>query len=347
MTHTEDLNDISVTVVTTATTSNATDEGKKEERLTFPQFTNAVVVYGFPSILVVGLVSNLLSFVTILDSSIRETSTGLYLCVLAAVDSVTLYVWTSAVWGVPVLGRAFPPLHICRIRMFLFPMFMSWSPLCIVCVTTDRFLAVWFPFKAKTLTTRRRAGFVLLSVTCALLALFLPILFGYGPNCEVLPKLSLYTTSVSYLMNNVINYGTAVYLFCINIAISIKLMLPSTILQEATMSTERESQNFKIAVTVLLVSVAFLICSVPIAVLASAKAARMLTFPNALTEEIVFTVCRFLSLLNYSVNFFLYIFSSSTFRHSLLNLFSGRCRNQGPSHNNHGTVSSNLSANQA
>ncbi len=304
MIHTENLNDISVTMVTAATTSSATTEGQEEEKLYFPQFTNAVVAYGYPSILVVGLVSNMLSIVTILNSSMRQTSTGLYLCVLAAVDSVTLYVWTSTVWGVPVLGRAFPPIHICHVRMFFFPMFMSWSPLCIVCVTTDRFLAVWFPFKAKALTTRRRAGFVLLSVTCALLALFLPTPFGYGPNCEILPNWSLYTTSVSFLMNNVINYGTAVYLFCINIAISIKLMLPPSVLQEATMSTARESQNFKIAVTVLLVSVTFLICSVPIAVLATAKAAGMLRFPNALTEEIVYTFCRFLSLLNYSVNFF-------------------------------------------
>ena len=323
MIHTENLNDVSVTA---PTASDATTEGKEKERLTFPQFTNAVVVYGFPSVFVVGLVANILSFVTILNSSIRQTSTGLYLCVLAAVDSVSLFAWTSSIWAVPVLGREFPPFHICYIKQCCLGIFVSLSSLCIACVTTDRFLAVWFPFKAKTLTTRRKAGFVLMSVTCALLALYLPVLWGFGRNCEILPNLSRYTTTVPYLAVNAISYGTAIYLFCVNIAISIKLAVPSNMLQETAVSTARESQNSKIIVTVLLVSVAYLVCSVPYAVVLTTKTAGVLIFPNPLSEEAVFTFCRLLSLMNYGVNFFLYIFSSSNFRCSLLKLFCGRCR---------------------
>ena len=326
MSHTQNLNNMSVTAPTASDAT--TEEQQEEERLTFPQFTNPVVVYGFPSVLVVGLMANVLSFVTILNSSIRQTSTGLYLCVLAAADSVSLFMWTSSVWAVPVLGREFPPFHICYIKQFCLPVFLGFGSLCIVCVTTDRFLAVWFPFKAKTLTTRRKAGFVLLSVTCALLALYLPILWGFGRNCEILPNLSLYTTSAYYLIANAFSYGTTIYLFCVNIAISIKLAVPSNMLQETALSTTRESQNSKIIVTVLLVSVAYLVCSVPYAVVLTMKGTGMLIFTNELTEEIVFTFCRLLSLMNYGVNFFLYIFSSSNFRRSLLKLFCGRCRNQ-------------------
>ncbi len=113
MIHTEDLNDLSITMVTASIISDATTEGQKEQRLLFPQFTNAVVLYGFPSILVVGLVSNVLSVVTIVNSSIRQTSTGLYLCVLAAVDSVTLYLWTSTVPGRSRPGSSVPtPSHL-------------------------------------------------------------------------------------------------------------------------------------------------------------------------------------------------------------------------------------------
>ena len=286
MTNTENLNDVSATMVTAATISGST----------FPQFTNAVVVYGYPSVLVVGLVANVLSFVTILNSSMRQTSTGLYLCVLAAVDSVNLVTWTSSVWAVPILGREFPPFHICYIKQFCLPVFLGLSSLCIVCVTTDRFLAVWFPFKAKTLTTRRRAGFVLLSVTCALLAMYLPVLWGFDRNCEILPNLTLYTTSAYYLIANAFSYGTAIYLFCVNIAISIKIAVPSSVLQETSVSTARESQSSKIIVTVLLVSFAYLICSVPYAVVLTTKAAGVLIFRNALTEEVVFTFCRLYSL---------------------------------------------------
>ncbi len=110
MIHTQNLNNVSVTAATAPDAS--TEEQEEGERLTFPQFTNPVVVYGFPSVLVVGLVANVLSFVTILNSSIRQTSTGLYLCVLAAVDSVSLFVWTSSIWAVPVLGRVSTLSHM-------------------------------------------------------------------------------------------------------------------------------------------------------------------------------------------------------------------------------------------
>ncbi len=357
MIHTDNLDDVrddvSATMVTAAATSSATTEEHEEEKMIFPSLPMdyAVVVYGFPSVVAVGLVSNILSFVTILNSSIRQTSTGLYLSVLAAVVLLNLFTWISAIWALPVLGRDLPPFHICYIKQFCLPVFVNLSSLCIVCVTTDRFLAVWFPFKAKTLTTRRRAGIVLLSVTCALLALYLPVLWGFGRNCEILPNLSLYTTSAFYVIANAFSYGTAIYLFCVNIAISVKLAVPSSMLQETAVSTARESQSSKIIVTVLLVSFAFLICSVPYTVVLTTRAAGVLIFRNALTEEVVFTFCRVLLLINYGVNFFLYIFSSSNFRRSLLELFCGRCRNpvtiKGQTRSEQATVSSQVTVRQA
>ncbi len=225
---------------------------------------------------------------------------------------------------------AFSPFTICNITQFFLPTLFSLSSLCVVSVTTDRFLAVWFPLKAKTLTTRPKAGFVLVLMTGVLLGLYLPALWAVGRNCEVRPAMGVYAISVFYVFANLTaSYGPAIYLLCINIAISVKLALPSQDLKEAPPSLAREKQNSKIIITVLLVSVAFIVCSVPMNVVLSLRAARFQLFHDAFTEEVVFTLCRLMNIMNYVINFFLYIISSSNFRRSLMGLFCGQCRNRG------------------
>ena len=282
-------------------------------------------MYGYPAIFVLGMAANLLSFVTILNSGIRQTSTGVYLSAMAVVDSFCLYGYASIVWAQPVLGRAFPPLHLCRVNVMCLNLFLTLSSLCVVCLTTDRFLLVWFPFETKNLTTRTKAGFVLLFVTCALLVIYLPALWALGPNCEPQPSMPSYTPAILILLNLTYSYGPAIYLFCVNIAIAIKIVFPPVVLQETTMSSARELQNYKIATTVLLVSFTFIVCTVPINVLLSLVAAEFPVFrDNSLNEEVAFTFCRFLALANHAVNFFLYVCSSSNFRRSLCTLFIGK-----------------------
>ncbi len=204
------------------------------------------------------------------------------------------------------------------------------SAMCVVCVTTDRLLIVWFPFRAKKLTTRGRAGFVLLFVVCSLLAIYLPVLWGVDRNCELRPSMSFYTNYVFYILVSLnMSYGPAIYLLCCNIAISVKLAFPSLLLQEANSADSPREKHSRVIVTVLLVSAAFIVLTVPVNLLVTMTAAGFNFFGNEFAEEVAFTVGRLMAITNHGINFFLYVLSSSNFRRSFVSLFTGGCRNRG------------------
>ncbi len=302
--------------------TTSTPDGEIE----FPQFPNGVIVYGFPVVFVVGVATNALSFLVILNSSLRKASTGLYLCVLAVADSVCLTLWTSITWAVLVLGRNVQPLDSCNVKDFSLSFFFGLSSMCVVCVTTDRFLVVWFPLQAKKLTTRKRAACVMVSVTLILLLLFLPALFAVSPNCEVNFKLHLYSKYAYFTLTNIVySFGPAIYLLCLNIAISIKLLSHKAAFKGTGSEQSRQKQS-RIVVTVLLVSIAFIVCCMPFNLLVALQSAGLTRLNSHSSAEIVYTLCRFLSLLNHSINFFLYVLSSANFRRCLVALFTRPCQ---------------------
>ncbi len=300
------------------------------DEIEFPEFSNGVVIYGFPVVFVVGVATNALSFIVILKSNLRKASTGLYLCVLAVADSVCLTLWTSITWAVLALGANFPPFNRCDIRTFCMPFFFSLSSISVVCVTTDRFLVVWFPLQAKTLTTRKRAACVMICVTAILLILFVPALFAVSPNCEPNPNMYLYSRYAYYALSNVVySFGPATYLLCLNIAISFKLLSHKAAFAGAVNEQSRQNQS-RIVVTVLLVSIAFIVCCMPFNLLVTLQSAGLTRLNSHSSTEIVYTFCRFLSLLNHSINFFLYVLSSSNFRRCLVALFTRPCQRSQP-----------------
>ncbi len=206
------------------------------------------------------------------------------------------------------------------------PFFFSLSSMCVVCVTTDRFLVVWFPLQAKKLTTRKRAACVMLCVTAFLLVLFLPAIFRVSPNCEPNPNMYIYSRYAYYPLSNVVySFGPAMYLLCLNIAISFKLLSRKTAFA-GTSSEQRHQNQSRIVVTVLLVSIAFIVCCMPFNLLVTIQSAGLTRLYSHTSKEIVYTFCRFLSLLNHSINFLLYVLSSSNFRRCLVALFTRPCR---------------------
>ena len=300
------------------------------ERL-YPDFLNWVVVYCFPTIFGVGIVANTLSFIIIQLSDIRLTSTGVYLSVLACSDSVCLTLWTSLLWATPVLGRSFPGLHMCNVSQFGVAFFGSLSAMSIVCVTTDRFIAVWFPFKAKEITTRRRALCVVLGVILSLLAMFLPALFSYTDRCGIVEPLKLYGTTVVFILLNIFySYGVIIYLCCLNVAIVHKLCKPPAMTDDDSRIISHNKHASKVAVIVLAVSITYVVCTVPANILITLKSTNTVTFADKYTDEIVFTFGRSLLFLNHAINFFLYILTSSNFRNTFVSLFAQPCKANTP-----------------
>jgi len=87
--------------------------------------------------------------------------------VLAVVDTIVLYVSAFKTWLRFVAGVEW--LHAssfaCRALMYLLLVALHLSAWLIVCVSADRFVAVWTPLKAITLCTPRRARILCVTVT--------------------------------------------------------------------------------------------------------------------------------------------------------------------------------------
>ncbi len=290
-------------------------------RRLMPVYKNSVCVYVFPTVYAVALANNFLSFTTIVKSNIIKTSIGLYLAVLAWADCLAISAMASLWWSRPVFHQDFPWMRACNVNRFLtlFPGMLS--SLCVLCITVDRFLAVWFPFKAKSLTSRKKATFVLLSIVIILTAVTSPLLIGLTPTCQVKwnPLRSYLATGVYVLLNILYSYGTSMCLLILNIAISIRMAFPDKGLRATQRNTVRST---KVVTTTLAVSFSFLICTLPYNFASSAWSARGYLTLDAYADEILLTIARLLGFLNHTINFYLYVLTSQNFRSTLFSIFS-------------------------
>ncbi len=294
-------------------------------RQLFPTFKNGFIVYGLPTLFGLGLICNLLSFLVILKSQIRKTSTGVYLCVLAWADIFSLAAQTSVHWAYPIFGRELPMFEIRAVKQFIISFAPSLSAMSIVCVTVDRFVAVWFPFQAKSLTTRKRATIVMGLVTLSLAIVYLPALIALAPDPSIKKSIRGFISGGIFIPINIFYaYGPIIALLFLNIAIAIKLAFPGKIIKDGSRG-QMSNQTTKTIATVLAVSFAFIISTLPMNIIFSLTAARIRISDDPITLEIIYTGSRLLHLANHALNFFLYIFSSANFRLSFIELIKLPC----------------------
>ncbi len=289
-------------------------------RTLFPDFKNGFIVYGLPALFGLGLICNSLSFLVILKSQIRKTSTGVYLCVLAFADIFSLSAQTSIYWAYPILGRELPMFETRAVKQFALSFAPSLSAMSIVCVTVDRFMAVWLPFQAKSLTTRKRAMVVIGLVTLSLAIIYSPSLVGLASDPEIKKSIRSFTSGGIFIPINIFySYGPIIALLILNIGIVIKLAFPGRMVKEGSRG-QMSNQTTKTIATVLAVSFAFIISTLPMNIVFSLTAAQIRISDNPLTLEVIFTLSRLLLIANHALNFFLYIISSENFRHSFIEL---------------------------
>ncbi len=287
----------------------------------FPHYLNNALLYGMPCVMAMGIATNALSFITIVTSKTRKISTGVYLSVLTWFDSFCLVLWTSLFWAIPHLGAPFAGLlRKCNIFMFLMTGCPSYCSMCVVCVTTDRFIAVFFPLTAKPFTTRKRAAIVLASLAVVMLACFGPALISINDLCGSNGLIDVYADKAIYLISiTFYSHGPIIYLLCVNVAIATKLCLNRKLFDKnrSRLSTDNERVP-KAVITVLVVSVMYVILMLPYNLITLLTTSIKFRIENKNTEEIIVTVFRLMMVSNHGVNFFLYILTSAEFRRSFL-----------------------------
>ncbi|XP_064624096.1 FMRFamide receptor-like [Lineus longissimus] len=304
------------------------------------------------SLAILGLVGNVLSFV-VLGKEMRATSTSFILRSLAVVDNTILMTYA--------LYFSFPTVYTVTGQMvdyFEFHQYFNrylWGILwfcktmgiyLVVFVTTERFIAVRLPLKAKILCTVRNAR---ISVACLCVFSFaynLPKIFlmdvgyAYDPCSPGQPKPVTILTPLNFnpYFESIYTYGLW-YLLIVFVPWGMIIVMNSVMLWCLRRSAQgnlgsdqgkRARETKAITVRVMAVSVVFLLLEMPqvianiIWALAIVTGLAQSQEQNVLDIRLLHNVLGntyFLSTVNSFINFYVYCVTGKNFRYTLKKMF--------------------------
>ena len=116
-----------------------------------------------PIILVFGTVGNTLSIITFSRKELRKNTSALYFIVLAIADLLLLYLGLLRYYIRELTNIDIREKNelVCKVHVFLVSFMRHFSAWILVTVTIERFISVWYPFKAKAVCTMRNGAIAL------------------------------------------------------------------------------------------------------------------------------------------------------------------------------------------
>ena len=122
-----------------------------------------------PIITFVGLICNCLMLVTMRSQSMRSTPLAVYMSALACADSVILILDFLNNWVYFVSDYRFNTISdgVCKAFIFVFGGTFTYCGWLVVAIAAERMIIVWFPMKAKSLCTTRKALIVVITMAVA------------------------------------------------------------------------------------------------------------------------------------------------------------------------------------
>ncbi|XP_074641244.1 uncharacterized protein LOC141898995 [Tubulanus polymorphus] len=284
-------------------------------------------LYFYPIVFICGLTGNSLSAVLMFDRRFRRHSYSAYIAVLAASDSVSLIGTFMASTNLIVYSLTgdviirFTDVHTCRLPEHVFYASSLISSWIIVSITLERCFAVVSPFTARIFCTRKVARIVTVAVVSFSFAFtsyaaaitsydgefgcFISSLRGMKAHYAIAPSSFIYSPICIITLLNVV---------------IIRSLSTSSLSLIRSNKTKLHSNNTqKITVTVLAVSITFLILLTPMASICILVA----VIPNLPVANWLDTA-QFVFSINYAVNFYIYCLTGTEFRKTLKQCF--QCR---------------------
>ena len=296
---------------TTEPNSPASDSGMAPARLLY--------LVGLPSIMLLGLIGNTLSFVTSVRPVFLKKATYFYLSCLALSDSCLLVIY-GAIRFTATLMAIRLNAFMCSVGNFIYYFSSHLSAWLLVAMTIDRFLHIVFPQKRHKWCTRRRAHRV-----CILLCVLLFLLDGHNifthqPSdmegdllCAARPWAMHFAYNLWPVIDAIIYcFLPSAVLFILNSLIIywIQREPPLITLQYSVLASEAR----RVTVTLLIVSSVFLVCSLPVVTITILVRFRGQTVYSAIDM----TLIDLTFYVNHACNFFIFCCSSKNFRREVM-----------------------------
>lgn len=298
-----------------------------------------ILLWMLPIIITIGTIGNILSFVVMLQREMRQTSTFFYLAALAVADTVVLVMSALKTWI--RLFSGFEMLHIsnlsCKVFMFCTYLSLHLSAWLIVAVTVERFIVVWFPLKATSICSAKRAkfttcgialGFFLLNVHLFWTAELITSPRSGRSQCAMSQNNKfLYHDVLPWVHLTLYSFLPFVSLLVFNVLIILSLVKHrQTITSQMTKDDRRTRYNHrKLAVTLLCISFVWMLTTTPSA-LYTVLPLRPQSASQEATLFFVKVICYIFMYVNHSINFFLYCITGQAFRRQLLKVMCRMCR---------------------
>ncbi|XP_041363545.1 C-C chemokine receptor type 1-like [Gigantopelta aegis] len=314
----------------------------------------ALMNYMSPCLMLLGLVGNTIVFVVLAKSSMRETTTSLYLRFLAVFDSLVLYVGLMRHWIIYLVEydiRDYSPV-VCKIHTWGNYWAIHTSAWLLVSVTLERCFSVWFPHKVKMICTRRKTYTIIITIMLVLATLNAHYLYGLGEYIETIENETFADTCDSMYSDyydfelliwpwvDICIYSvfpSSILIMC-NISIIYKVVTSSRQVLHHDFSNgnsiqnrsvaSRQSQSSSLTVMLLSVSFTYVVCTTPFSIFVIYSnvfaPGEYESAHDQAVDKLVWSVVNMLQYTNNCINFILYCVSGKRFRNEL----SGLCSRQ-------------------
>ncbi|XP_046344703.1 growth hormone secretagogue receptor type 1-like [Haliotis rufescens] len=311
----------------------------------FTQYNVSVAIWTYipPILIVIGTTGNILSIAVLSQTSMKLSTTSLYLRVLAVVDIVVLYTGLLRQWLLYLLDLdvRWMTESGCKIHTWIVYVVVHSSAWLLVAVTLERVLSVMFPHTVKMKCTRKAAYAIIAGILVLFLLLNAHYLYGIGDyytqegNETLLIPCDGITDGYYYFETTIWPWVD----FCVY------SFLPSTILIisnfciiRTVFSSDREASNVRgysgnatarrnktssMTMTLVVVSATYVICTTPFCVytIYTNIFSEGLSPETQATRSLLWSLVNMLQYCNNSINFILYSVTGSRFRHELKGMF--------------------------
>lgn len=284
-----------------------------------------------PIIISIGIIGNIFALLLLHRKWIRDSSVAFFLSILACTDMLFLISFFTFRW----LTNSIIPLDLadlnsvaCKFAFYTNSLFLALSSWIIVAVSMDRFVAVFFPFKAHY-CSKFRAKIVSVCIIFTISSLYLYMFWAWHSHkgeCTMKIDYHVVTTQILiYIHLGLYPVLPGVIVFVLNTLIIIKTYQQSKNRQVITNSrTSSTSVSKKMTFMVVMTTVTYLVLTLPMAIMyamtfSSSSSEDSWGVQNE-TEYTLRNISDFCHLVNSSVNFLLYSLSGSKFRKEAKNM---------------------------
>ena len=294
-------------------------------------------IYGYPVLILLGTVGNVLSLVVMTRRTMIGSSTCFYMAVLSVADTILLYFGCLRTWFSYLTGYDAIILSPAACKIFSFLTYFSYdfAAWVLVAMTIERFIAIHFPFKKARYTTVSRAKKVVAFLTVMFAGINVHFFFtitvtskGY---CNPLPEYRYFNDKVfPWIDATLYSFLPFVLLLLFNIIIiydNRKASFRQVGLQATTgqrLSLAQIRFNRRLTAMLLSVSLAFLVTTAPKAVIIIIEPYTFVFFDGPSIDfqtiakyTLTKAVMNFLTFGTHAINFLLYCISGQRFRREL------------------------------